>query len=58
MQVKNLWYQTKLHSVKVMQRIDRLLKFSKNDIAQFRLQVIKHHKKYGTNMTIEAYGSS
>lgn len=56
MQLKNLWYQTKLHSVKAMNRLDRILKFSKDDIAQFRLQVINYHKKYGTKMTIEAYG--
>lgn len=56
MQIKHLWYQTKLHNVKVMQRIDRILKFNKNDIAQFRLQVINYHNKYGTKMTEDAYG--
>jgi transposase InsO family protein/transposase len=56
MQIKNLWYQTKLHSLKAMQRIDRLLKFSKDDIAQFRLQVIKFHKNNGTKKVKEAYG--
>lgn len=56
MQIKHLWYQTKLHSVKAMQRIDRLLKFSKSDVAEFRFQVINYHKKYGTKMAIEAYG--
>ena len=56
MQIKNLWYRTRLHSVKTMQRIDRLLKFSKDDIAQFRLQVIKFHKSNGTEKTKEAYG--
>lgn len=56
MQIKNLWYHTALHSVKAMQRIDRLLKFSKDDIAQFRLQVLDYHKKNGTMRTIEAYG--
>lgn len=57
MQIKNLWYRTKLHSVKAMQRIDRLLKFSKNDVAEFRLQVINFHKNNGTKKTKEAYGT-
>jgi len=39
-----------------MQRIDRLLKFSKDDIAPFRLQVINYHQRNGTAKTIEAYG--
>lgn len=56
MKVKNLWYQTKLHSVRAMQRIDRLLKFSKDDVAQFRLHVINFHKNNGTKKTKEAYG--
>lgn len=56
MKIKSLWYRTSLNSVKAMQRIDRLLKFNQNDIAPFRLQVIKYHAKYGTKMTIEAYG--
>jgi len=56
MRFKNLWYQTALHSVKAMQRIDRLLKFSQDDTAQFRLQVINYHRKNGTVRTVEAYG--
>lgn len=56
MQIKSLWYRTKLRSLEAMQRLDRLLKFSKSDIADFRLQVINFHKKYGTKQTIEAYG--
>lgn len=39
-----------------MQRIDRLLKFNKDDVAQFRLQVIKFHQNNGTKKTKEAYG--
>jgi transposase InsO family protein len=39
-----------------MQRIDRLLNFSKSDISKFRLRVINFHHKYGTAQTVEAYG--
>ena len=56
MQIQNLWYRTKLHSVKAMQRIDRLLQFNKSDVAAFRLQVVNYHKKYSTVLTSEAYG--
>lgn len=58
MQIKNLWYLTNLHSVKAMQRLDRLLQFNKSSAAQFRFQVISYHRKYGTKPTIEAYGIS
>lgn len=56
MHINNLWYLTKLHSVKAMQRLDQLLQFSKSNVAQFRFQVISYHSKYGTKLTIEAYG--
>lgn len=56
MRFKNLWFGTKLHSVKAMERIDRLLKFSSDNTAKFRLQVINYHKKNGTAKAIEAYG--
>jgi hypothetical protein len=56
MQILNLWYLTRLHSVKTMQRLDRLLQFSKSNVAQFRFQVINYHQKYGTKPTVEAYG--
>jgi len=56
MHINNLWYLTKLHSVKAMQRLDRLLQFSQDDIARFRHQVLDYHQKYGNKPTIEAYG--
>ena len=40
MHIKALWYKTNLHSLKAMQRLDRLLKFNKSKAAQFRFKVL------------------
>jgi len=56
MHIKALWYKTNLHSLKAMQRLDRLLKFNKSKAAQFRFKVLDFHSKHGTSKAIEAYG--
>ena len=56
MLVKRLWFGTSLCSNRCMKRLDRLLKFQKNEAAQFRMQVLNYQKKYGTKLTMEAYG--
>lgn len=56
MQIQNLWYRTRLHSLRAMERLDRLLKFNESDVAKFRHQVLNFHSSNGTAKTIEAYG--
>jgi len=56
MHIHALWFRTRLHSLKSMQRLDRLLQFNKSEVAKFRHQVIEFHNNNGTSKTIEAYG--
>lgn len=58
MQVKHLWYQTRLHSNKAMQGLNRLFRFEKDKEAEFRLKVIEYHKQFGTEAAVSAYDVS
>lgn len=55
MQIEHLWYQTRLHSNKAMQQINRLFRFEKDKEAGFRLKVIEYHREFGTKATVAAY---
>lgn len=55
MRTQHLWYGTRLHNNKVMQRINRLFRFEKDKEAEFRLKVIEYHRQFGTRATIAAY---
>lgn len=51
-----LFSGTVIYNRRYMKHIISSLNFTKSQKAQFRLKVIEFHNKYGTKVTIDAYG--
>lgn len=55
---QDIFYGTPLYNGRMLKYIRSILNFNNSSIAQFRLQVIEFHKRYGTKATKDAYGIS
>ena len=52
---QSIFWGTALYNTADMQRLISQGRFSESQIAQFRLEVIQFHDKYGTKITVDAY---
>lgn len=53
-----LFSKTALYNGQMLKSIQFILAFNSSDIAQRRLKIIEFHNRYGTKITIDAFGIS